>query len=77
MLHSVTRREAPEEWERTVVCEDSSGRERAVRVSISDGRVSILPPPGAAFLLSPRGVSRLREALREAQLEVLRHGEMG
>lgn len=63
------------DWERVVQCEDSSGRERSIRVSVSDGKVVILPPPGAGFLLSARGVSSLREALHEAQF--LLRGEMG
>lgn len=78
----MTGEATPAEWERVIECTDSFGRERTLRVSVTeDGKVSILPPPGASFQLSPAGVAQLRRALAaaldQAAPDALRDREMG
>lgn len=53
-----------DEW--SVSCQDLAGRKRDLTVSISQGRVVVVAPPGEAAVLAPLEVGRLRGALRDA-----------
>jgi hypothetical protein len=37
-------------------------------VTVSDGRVAVLPPPGEGFYLPPQSIWQLHEAIRSAAL---------
>lgn len=54
-------------WEIPVV--DGLNRERNLMVTVSEGRVVLLPPPGEGFTLPLQSISRLGEALRAAAFE--------
>lgn len=66
------------EWPRGVKCMDSSGRVRAIQVSISDDHhVIVAAPPGETGKLTLSDVSLLRYVLRAAQMEAADRGGMG
>jgi len=54
-------------WHIPVV--DGLSRERELLVTVSEGRVVLLPPPGEGFSLTLSAISRLGEALRAAAFE--------
>ncbi|WP_228717570.1 hypothetical protein [Allosaccharopolyspora coralli] len=49
-----------------VQCRDLTGKRREVTVSVDDGSIVVVVPPGETAVLSPMEVGRLRAALREA-----------
>lgn len=49
-----------------VQCRDLTGKRREVSVSVDDGRIVVVVPPGETAVLSPLEVGRLRAALRDA-----------
>lgn len=53
-------------WDVPVV--DGLDRQRSLVVTVSDGRVAVLPPPGEGFYLPPQSVWLLHEAIRAAAL---------
>ncbi len=57
-------------WDVPVV--DGLDRERTLVVTVSEGRVAILPPPGEGFYLPTRSVWQLHEAIREAAIAALK-----
>jgi hypothetical protein len=60
-------------WDVPVV--DGLDRERTLVVTVSEGRVAILPPPGEGFYLPTRSVWQLHEAIREASIAALKSTE--
>jgi hypothetical protein len=60
-------------WDVPVV--DGLDRERTLVVTVSEGRVAILPPPGEGFYLPSRSVWQLHEAIREASIAALKTNE--
>ncbi|HEX2134191.1 MAG TPA: hypothetical protein VHH15_21825 [Actinophytocola sp.] len=53
-------------WDVPVV--DGLDRQRSLVVTVSDGRVAVLPPPGEGFYLPPQSIWQLHEAIRAAAL---------
>jgi hypothetical protein len=53
-------------WDVPVV--DGLDRQRSLVVTVSEGRVAVLPPPGEGFYLPPQSVWQLHEAIRAASL---------
>ena len=49
-----------------VSCRDVAGRRREVSVSVNQGNIVVVAPPGETAVLSPLEVGRLRAALRDA-----------
>ncbi|OLF18897.1 hypothetical protein [Actinophytocola xanthii] len=50
----------------SVRCHDPFGRDRALTVLVEDGRVVLVPPPGAAAVLSTQQLAGLGIALDQA-----------
>jgi hypothetical protein len=50
----------------SVRCRDPFGRDRALTVLVEDGRVVLVPPPGAAAVLSAQQLRGLGIALDQA-----------
>jgi hypothetical protein len=61
---------AQETWEVPVV--DGLDRERTLVVTVSDGRVAVVPPPGEGFYLPAQSVWQLHEAVRAAAIVAMR-----
>jgi hypothetical protein len=61
---------AQEIWEVPVV--DTLDRERTLVVTVSDGRVAVVPPPGEGFYLPAQSVWQLHEAVRAAAIVAMR-----
>lgn len=60
-----------DQWERTIRCEDSSGRERAVRVFPSaDNRAVIQVPAGESGILNAVQFGQLRTAMDQLAVEL-------
>ncbi|MGH3451706.1 MAG: hypothetical protein ACRDQW_13475 [Haloechinothrix sp.] len=59
---------AGHEW--TIACRDLAGRRRTVTVSVREGKVVLIAPPGETAVLAPLDVGRLRAALRDAVVGV-------
>jgi hypothetical protein len=57
-------------WEVPVV--DALERDRTLVVTVSDGRVAVLPPPGEGFYLPAQSVWQLHEAIRAAAIVATR-----
>jgi len=57
-------------WEVPVV--DTLDRERTLVVTVSDGRVAVVPPPGEGFYLPAQSVWQLHEAVRAAAIVAMR-----
>jgi hypothetical protein len=53
-------------WDVPVV--DGLDRQRSLVVTVSDGRVAVLPPPGEGFYLPAQSIWQLHEAIRAAAL---------
>lgn len=62
---------AGREW--TIACRDLAGRRRTVQVSVREGKVVLVVPPGEAAVLAPLDVGRLRAALRDAVMGLEEH----
>lgn len=63
---------AQEIWEVPVV--DVRDRERTLVVTVSDGRVAVVPPPGEGFYLPAQSVWQLHEAVRAAAIVAMKTG---
>jgi hypothetical protein len=63
---------AQEIWEVPVV--DGLDRERTLVVTVSDGRVAVVPPPGEGFYLPAQSVWQLHEAVRAAAIVAMKAG---
>ena len=50
----------------SIRCHDPFGRDRAVTIFVEDDRVLLVPPPGAAAVLSTQQTRFLRTALEQA-----------
>lgn len=62
-----------EQWERTVQCDDATGRQRSLKVFPSeDNRVALQSPPGELVILGPASVRQLKVALDELAIELFR-----
>lgn len=53
-------------WDVPVV--DGLDRPRSLVVTVSGGRVAVVPPPGEGFYLPPHSIWQLHEAVRAAAL---------
>ena len=62
--------DAQETWEVPVV--DGLDRERSLVVTVSNGRVAVVPPPGGGFYLPTQSVWQLHEAVRAAAIVAMR-----
>ena len=61
-----------ETWEVPVV--DALDRQRTLMVTVSDGRVAVVPPPGEGFYLPAQSVWQLHEAVRAAAIVAMKAG---
>jgi hypothetical protein len=50
----------------SIGCHDAFGRDRALTIFIEEDRVLLVPPPGAAAVLSPQQTRRLGAVLDQA-----------
>jgi hypothetical protein len=66
---------AQETWEVPVV--DALDRERTLVVTVSDGRVAVVPPPGEGFYLPAQSVWQLHEAVRAAAIIAMKANNAG
>lgn len=65
------------QWERTIQCEDSSGRTRELKLFRSEdgNHVVLQTPPGESAVLDLNAVNELQTALSEFAVHVFRqHG---
>lgn len=70
---------ADQRWERTMPCKDGLGRDRELRVFLSEDKdggvvIGLHTPPGESALLPPRGLSQLHDLLAAARLEATHRG---
>lgn len=63
---------AQETWDVPVV--DVLDRPRMLTVTVSSGRVAIVPPPGEGFYLPAQSVWQLHEAVRAAAIVAMKAG---
>lgn len=61
---------AQESW--TVPVVDTLDRDRTLVVTVSDGRVAVVPPPGEGFYLPAQSVWQLHEAVRAAAIAAMK-----
>jgi hypothetical protein len=66
---------AQDSWEVPVV--DALERERTLTVTVSDGRVAVVPPPGGGFYLPAQSVWQLHEAIRAAAIIAMKSNNNG
>jgi hypothetical protein len=50
----------------SIGCHDAFGRDRALTIFVEEDRVLVVPPPGAAAVLSPQQARWLGKALDQA-----------
>jgi hypothetical protein len=50
----------------SIGCHDAFGRDRALTIFVEEDRVLVVPPPGAAAVLSPQQTRWLGKALDQA-----------
>lgn len=68
-----------EQWERTMPCKDALGRDRQLRVFVSDDddgkiRIGFHVPAGEVGKLEPPALSELHDILAAARLEAAHRG---
>lgn len=61
-----------EQWERSIPCRDRIGRNKLARVVITDeGDAMFVAPPGEAALFYVNELNDVKQAIADAQLELI------